>query len=165
MCSQGDGWIHVVRLNAIQLEIAKTDSLYRNSPNGETSPFLHLLIHHFSVAYDWSRDCIAMVGISVSRRGRMPKIQRSANGQVVLTLSGRIQAENVAELQRFLELERVGRGLILDLKDVTLVDRDAVRFLARCEVGSIEIKNCPAYIREWIEIERGQSNRRKSRKC
>src|SRR6267378_6289278 len=81
MCSQGDGWIHVVRLNAIQLEIAKTDSLYRSSPNGETSPFLHLLIHHFSVAYDWSRDCIAMVGISVSRRGRMLKIQRSANGQ------------------------------------------------------------------------------------
>jgi len=78
-----------------------------------------------------------------------------SEGQVVLTLSGRIQAENVAELQRFLELERVGRGLILDLKDVTLVDRDAVKFLARCEVGSIELKNCPAYIREWIEKERG----------
>jgi len=91
----------------------------------------------------------------------MLKIQRSANRQVILTLSGRIQAENVAELQRVLKLESEGRGLILDLKDGTLVDRDAVRFLARCEVGSIELKNCPAYIREWIEIERGPSNRRK----
>jgi anti-anti-sigma regulatory factor len=94
----------------------------------------------------------------------MVKIQRSANGQVVLTLSGRIQAENVAELQRLLELERVGRGLALDLKDVTLVDRDAVNFLARCEADSIELKNCPAYIREWIERERRPSNRRKCRK-
>jgi anti-anti-sigma regulatory factor len=85
----------------------------------------------------------------------MLRIQRSASRQVVLTLSGRIQAENVAELQRLLELERVGRGLVLDLKDVTLVDREAVKFLARCEADSIALKNCPAYIREWIERESG----------
>jgi hypothetical protein len=94
----------------------------------------------------------------------MLKTQRSAKGQVVLTLSGRMQAENVAELQRLLELEGAGRGLVLDLKDVTLIDRDSVKFLARCETDSIELKNCPAYIREWIEKERGPSNRRKSRK-
>jgi anti-anti-sigma regulatory factor len=85
----------------------------------------------------------------------MLRIQRSASRQVVITLSGRIQAENVAELQRLLELERVGRGLVLDLKDVTLVDREAVKFLARCEADSIALKNCPAYIREWIERESG----------
>jgi hypothetical protein len=94
----------------------------------------------------------------------MLRIQRSANGQVVLTLSGRIQAENVAELQSLLELEKVGRGLVLDLKDVNLVDRDAVNFLARCEADSIDLKNCPAYIREWIERERYPSNPRKWRK-
>ena len=37
-----------------------------------------------------------------------------------------------------------------DLKDLTLVDRDAVRFLKSCEAGGITLKNCPAYIREWI---------------
>ncbi len=94
----------------------------------------------------------------------MLKIQRTANGKVVLRLSGRIQAEHVAELQRLFDLEKGGRGLVLDLKDVTLVDRDAVKFLARCEADGIELKNCPAYIHEWIERERYPSNPRKWRK-
>jgi len=47
------------------------------------------------------------------------------------------------------------------LKDVTLVDRDAVKFLALCEADSITLENCPAYIREWIERERGQNSQRK----
>jgi hypothetical protein len=38
----------------------------------------------------------------------------------------------------------------LDLKDLTLVDEGAVSFLRRCEAESIQLKNCPAYIREWI---------------
>ena len=85
----------------------------------------------------------------------MLKIQRSANGKVVFTLSGRIEAEDVTELQRLLELEPVARHLVLDLKDVTLADRDAVSFLMRCEENGIRIKNCPPYIREWIEREKG----------
>jgi hypothetical protein len=87
----------------------------------------------------------------------MLKIQRAANGHVVLTLSGRMNAENVAELKALLGSEGKGRHIVLDLKDLTLVDRDAVRFLERCEADSIEIKNCPAYIREWISRERGNS--------
>ncbi len=83
----------------------------------------------------------------------MLRIRRSANGKVVFTLSGRIEAEGIAELQRLFSLEPVGRHLVLDLRDVTLVDRDAVRFLARCEADSIKVENCPAYIREWIERE------------
>jgi hypothetical protein len=42
----------------------------------------------------------------------------------------------------------------MDLKDLTLVDREAVKFLERCEADSIKIKNCPEYIREWITRER-----------
>jgi len=42
----------------------------------------------------------------------------------------------------------------LDLKDLTLVDREAVKFLERCEADSVKLKNCPAYIREWIVRER-----------
>ena len=85
----------------------------------------------------------------------MLKIQRSANGSVVFTLSGRIEADDVTELQRLLELESASRHLVLDLKDVTLADRDAVSFLMRCEENGIRIKNCPPYIREWIEREKG----------
>jgi hypothetical protein len=46
--------------------------------------------------------------------------------------------------------EAHGCQIVLDLKDVTLANQDAVTFLARCEAGSITLKNCPAYIREWI---------------
>jgi anti-anti-sigma regulatory factor len=85
----------------------------------------------------------------------MLKIQRKANGKVILFLSGRIQAEDVDELRRLLELEGAGSHTALDLKNVTLVDRDAVRFLAACEADSIKLENCPAYVREWIRRESG----------
>ena len=91
----------------------------------------------------------------------MLKIQRKANGRVIFTLSGRIEAEDIDELRRLLELEGVGTHIALDLKDVTLVDRDAVKFLSRCEADGVDLENCPAYIREWIERESGKPRRQK----
>lgn len=87
----------------------------------------------------------------------MLKILRAANGEVAFTLSGRMDAENIAELKTLFGSEAKGRRIVLDLKDLTLVDRDAVSFLQRCEADSIRLKNCPAYIREWITRERGGS--------
>jgi anti-anti-sigma regulatory factor len=87
----------------------------------------------------------------------MLKITRAANGEVVWTLSGRMDAENVIELELLFKSEAEGRRIVLDLKDLTLVDREAVRFLESCETDSIKLKNCPAYIREWITRERGGS--------
>jgi len=79
------------------------------------------------------------------------KIQKSAQEEIVaFTLSGRIRAEEVEELQRLLEVEGQDHDIVLDLKDVKLVDRDAVKFLARCEANGTQLENCPAYIREWI---------------
>ena len=74
----------------------------------------------------------------------MLKIQRSANGRVVFTLSGRIEAEDVKELRQLLALEKAGQQLVWDLRDVTLVSQDAVEFLAGCEADSIKLENCPA---------------------
>jgi anti-anti-sigma regulatory factor len=84
----------------------------------------------------------------------MLRIERSTNGEVVLRLSGRMNAENVSELETLFRSEAQGRHIALDLKDLTLVDQEAVRFLKRCEMDSIKLKNCPAYIREWIESDR-----------
>jgi len=89
----------------------------------------------------------------------MLRIQRSSDDRVVFSLSGRIEIDDVAELQRLFGLEAVGQGIALDLRDVTLVDREAVKFLARCEVERIELENCPAYVREWIDAERGRNRR------
>jgi hypothetical protein len=90
----------------------------------------------------------------ILRRGWMLKITRAANGEVVFKLSGRMGVENVGELETLFGVEASGRRIVLDLKDLTLVDQDAVSFLKRCEGDSIQLKNCPAYIREWITGER-----------
>jgi hypothetical protein len=89
-----------------------------------------------------------------NRSGAMLKIHRSSNGGIVFTLIGRIEMEHVAELRRLLSIEKAGRDIVLDLKEVTLVERDAVKFLSECESDSISLKNCPAYIREWINREK-----------
>jgi anti-anti-sigma regulatory factor len=75
-----------------------------------------------------------------------------STGEDLLTfsLSGRIKEEEVAELQRLFVAKGQDHGIVLDLKEVKLVDRAAVRFLARCEATGIRLENCPAYIREWI---------------
>jgi anti-anti-sigma regulatory factor len=93
----------------------------------------------------------------------MLKIQRSANGRVIFTLSGRIEAEDVKELRQLLALEAEGQRLVLDLRNVTLINQDAVNFLASCEADSIKLENCPAYIREWIERVKGRTKRRRTR--
>lgn len=85
----------------------------------------------------------------------MLKIDRTENGEVILKLSGRMDAENVAEVKMSMDSEADGRRILLDLQDLTLVGRDAVRFLADCETDGVQIMNCPAYIREWIARERG----------
>jgi hypothetical protein len=65
-------------------------------------------------------------------------------------LSGHIEVEDVAELQRLLDLENADHQIALNLRDVTLIDRAAVKFLGLWEAGNIRLENCPAYIREWI---------------
>ena len=84
----------------------------------------------------------------------MLRIQRSANGEVVFTLSGQMDEEGIAELETLIRSEANGRRITLDLKDLTLVGRDAINFLERCEADSITLKNCADYVREWITRQR-----------
>jgi anti-anti-sigma regulatory factor len=86
----------------------------------------------------------------------MLRIQRRANGGIIFTVIGRLASDNVGELTALLAAEPVGRALVLDLKDVVLVDREAVRFLRARESDGITLRNCPPYIREWIAREEAQ---------
>jgi len=80
------------------------------------------------------------------------KIDRSSDGKyIVLRLSGRMQSEHVEQLK--VEIEGTAK-VVLDLQDVKLVDRDAVRFLGVCEENGTELRSCSAYIREWIAKEK-----------
>jgi hypothetical protein len=84
----------------------------------------------------------------------MLRIQRSANREVVFTLSGEMDQEPIAELEMLLKLETNGTRIVLDLKDVTLVNEDAVIFLERCESNGLTLVNCAPYIGEWIKRQR-----------
>lgn len=73
---------------------------------------------------------------------------------MVFRVSGRITAD---ELDMLRDLLREESGAIaIDLKEVLLVDREAVKLLAFSEFNGVELRNCPAYIREWITRERVQ---------
>jgi len=83
------------------------------------------------------------------------RIQRTAEEHlIVFILTGRIQADQVPELEALLKSEASDDGIVLDLKEVRLVDRDVVRFLAHLEAKGMKLKNCSAYMREWIRRER-----------
>ena len=85
----------------------------------------------------------------------MLKIRRFANGDVIFTVIGRLAADNVSELKTLLAAESKDRSIVLDLKDVVLVDRDIVRFLGRCEREGMTLRHCPPYIRAWIMQDAG----------
>jgi anti-anti-sigma regulatory factor len=79
------------------------------------------------------------------------KIQRAMDRTVVFTVSGRLDAENVSELCQLIDGEPAGAVVVLDLADLVLADRDAVRCLRDFEAGErIVLRNCPAYIRIWM---------------
>ncbi len=69
-------------------------------------------------------------------------------------LSGRLEKHAIAELRRLLELQTNDRDIVLDLKDIGVIDREVMRFFVRCEADGVKLENCPSYIREWIERER-----------
>jgi hypothetical protein len=69
----------------------------------------------------------------------MWKVQRTDDGDsIVLLVSGRIEGEHLADLREVFTAEAGGQNFILDMGEVRLV------------------RNCPAYIREWIQRERGK---------
>jgi hypothetical protein len=95
--------------------------------------------------------------IRITREDGMLRIHRSENGEVVFMLSGQMDEEAIAEVETLINSEAKGSRIVLDLKDLTLANEDAIRFFVRCEANSITLKNCPAYVREWINAQRRES--------
>ena len=93
----------------------------------------------------------------------MLRIERSANGHVVFTLSGRLQTEDIEQFRQLLIVEAPGKRLMFNLRDVTLVNQDAVTFFADCEVKGIDLESCPLHIRNWIDQEKRRNRRRRQK--
>ena len=82
-------------------------------------------------------------------------------GRAMLCISGRLTEEGGNTLRALLEQEE--GVVIIDLKDVLIVDREAITLLAVCESNGVELRNCPAYIREWVTREMADRNTRAKR--
>jgi len=84
----------------------------------------------------------------------------SSENIVVLFVSGCVTGEHVDTLRGVLEQESV--GFAIDLKNVLLVNREAVKLLAFSEANGTELRDCPPYIREWVTRERAETRGRPS---
>jgi hypothetical protein len=83
------------------------------------------------------------------------RIETTARGTVrVFILSGRINSEAIAELRRLFDLQTDYRDIVLELKDVGVVDLEVVCFLGRCQADGVKLENCASYISEWMEREK-----------
>jgi len=94
----------------------------------------------------------------------MWKIRKLTDDErVVLGISGRLDGDGLSELQRALLTEgKAWSKVELDLEDLKLVDQEVVIFLACCEAGGTKLRNCPPYIRDWIDLVRMDNKRRGS---
>ena len=81
----------------------------------------------------------------------MLRIHRASGRPVVFTICGHLDADNVNELCQLVEAEPAGSVPVLDLTDLVLADREAVRFLREYEDRSrVVLRNCPGYVRTWM---------------
>ena len=85
------------------------------------------------------------------------RIERSTNARgVTFVLSGAMDNDHAAELEALIAAEG-NRLVALDLADVTLVNREAIEFLAGLEAAGASLMNCPEYVRSWIDAEQGDA--------
>ena len=86
----------------------------------------------------------------------MIRVDKAINGKVIFFLSGVINTEDIPYLERLLRPQNDCGEMALDLKDVLHANDAAVAFLSRCETEGICLRNCPAFIRDWMEIQKGR---------
>ena len=82
------------------------------------------------------------------------KIERFASGEhsVVIRLCGRIQLEHVSSIKDLIAKEK--GEIVFDLSEVTIVDREVVNLVATCALKGIQLRNCPAFLDQWVAKER-----------
>ncbi|MFZ0590158.1 MAG: hypothetical protein WAM39_06730 [Bryobacteraceae bacterium] len=74
-----------------------------------------------------------------------------SNGSVTLALAGSVSEDVLPEICHL-----IGRGqqnkmrIMLDLSEVTLIDRGSARFFAEQMEEGIELVDCPSYLQRWI---------------
>jgi len=72
-------------------------------------------------------------------------------GAVTLSLAGKFSGGCIGELRRAIDAaRRKHQQVVIDLGEVTLIDRPCLQFLADQIRRDIKLVNCPEYIEPWI---------------
>jgi hypothetical protein len=75
-----------------------------------------------------------------------------------------MQTEDIEQFKQLLVAETPGKPLIFNLRHVTLVNQDAVAFLADCQAKGIKLEDCPLYVRNWIDQQKRWNERQRRQK-
>jgi len=81
----------------------------------------------------------------------MLRIEKAINGKISFSSSGHLESADIDELRRLFGLEPAMTAIVLNLKELVLADGDAVEFLAESEAAGMTLKDCPRYVRKWID--------------
>lgn len=74
-----------------------------------------------------------------------------AGQSVTLLLNGRFSEAALPELEQSIAEARGARQhVVIDLSEVTLVDRRTVQYFSEQAVGDVKLINCPVYLLRWI---------------
>jgi hypothetical protein len=85
------------------------------------------------------------------------KIERQSYGKtIIISLIGRIRADDLAELKK--QIDDSAEAKALDLSEITIVNADVIRFLSVTERKGTPLMGCPPYVREWILRERAEES-------
>jgi anti-anti-sigma regulatory factor len=79
------------------------------------------------------------------------------NGDTTLALAGKCNGTSLGELRRAIErARRCHKRVVIDLSEVTLLDKPSLQFLAAQTREDVTLTNCPEYIQPWIYRESSQ---------
>ena len=81
------------------------------------------------------------------------KIVKTSRGKrTTVRLSGEAKSEHIDLIKAEMKDQRL--QIVFDLRELSLVDVNIVRFLGSCETEGVELLHCSRYVREWITRER-----------
>jgi len=82
----------------------------------------------------------------------VPGTLANSSSAVILTLAGKVCSASLGALRRRIDrARRLRGGVVIDLAEVTLIDRPALEFLATLNVPGVQLVNCPVYIEPWLK--------------
>jgi hypothetical protein len=91
------------------------------------------------------------------------RIDRQVVGnRAIIHLVGNLRIEHLDELKA--QIGTPDRVTVLDVRGVSLISVEGVRFLNCCEASGIAIRNACPYISKWMALERKFLQRRQ-KKC